>query len=218
MRLATAPEGVLGDREQWEKAENTLKDALTSAGLSYTTDTGGGAFYAPKIDIAVTDSLGREHQCATIQLDYQLPRAFKLQYDDAENTKQHPVMIHRAILGSLERFVAILTEHTAGKWPLWMSPRQAIVCTVADRHLPQATDVVNLLRSNDFYVDLDASAERIPRKIRDAQALQYNYMIVIGDREVEQKRIAVRARDGTQQIYSAQEFLQKFQRETAEFK
>eukprot|EP00698_Gefionella_okellyi_P003009 TRINITY_DN12838_c0_g1_i1.p1 TRINITY_DN12838_c0_g1~~TRINITY_DN12838_c0_g1_i1.p1 ORF type:complete len:429 (-),score=71.44 TRINITY_DN12838_c0_g1_i1:13-1299(-) len=219
MRLSTRPAGFLGESVMWDKAELSLKQALDSLGIRYTTDEGGGAFYGPKIDIAVTDSLKREHQCATIQLDFQLPRKFDLHFTDHDGTHQPPVMIHRAILGSLERFIAVLTEHTGGRWPLWLSPRQVQVCTVADRHEPFARQITQDLHNAGFYVDLDATQERLPFKIRQSQLKQYNYIVVVGDREVENKQLAVRTRSDKQLVnMQTHELLLKLQSETAEFK
>ena len=155
------------------------------------------AFYGPKIDVVVTDAIGREHQCATIQLDFQLPQRFGLEYVDSNNNVQRPVMIHRAILGSLERMFAILCEHYGGRWPMWLSPRQIAICTVSSSHMPHGTKVYDILSENDFYVDLlETDGLTLPKMIKQAQLAQYNYILVIGDREQENGTVNVRTRDG----------------------
>ena len=148
-------------------------------GQSWTYNAGDGAFYGPKIDVVVTDAIGREHQCATIQLDFQLPQRFNLEYQDVDGSMQRPVMIHRAILGSLERMFAILCEHYNGRWPLWLSPRQVAVCPVSDAHIDHSENVLQTLHNRDFYVDLlRKDGWSLPKVIKQAQMAQYNLSLI----------------------------------------
>jgi threonyl-tRNA synthetase len=194
MTLSTRPPEYLGERATWDHAEAELKKALEAAGQAYTVSEGDGAFYGPKIDFAVTDALGRRWQCATIQLDYQLPQQFQLKYIGADNTEHRPVVIHRAIFGSFERFIALLIEHYAGAFPLWIAPVQAIVLPIADRHAEYAANVRDRLAAAGLRVELDARQEKIGYKIREAQLQKIPYMLVAGDREVAEGTIAVRSR------------------------
>jgi threonyl-tRNA synthetase len=196
MKLSTRPEQYLGERATWDHAEAALKSALANAGVAYTINEGDGAFYGPKIDFAVTDALGRKWQCATVQLDYQLPQRFKLKYIGADNTEHMPVVMHRAIFGSIERFVALLLEHYAGALPLWFAPVQAIVLPIADRHQAYAAGVRDRLAGAGLLVELDDRQEKIGYKIREAQLQKVPYMLVVGDREVEQGAVSVRSRAG----------------------
>ena len=199
MKLSTRPEQYLGEKATWDHAEAELKKALASAGQAYTVNEGDGAFYGPKIDFAVTDALGRKWQCATIQLDYQLPQRFKLKYIGADNTEHMPIVMHRAIFGSLERFIALLLEHYAGALPLWFAPVQAIVLPIADRHLAYAASVRDRLAAAGLFVELDERQEKIGYKIREAQLQKVPYMLVVGDREAEQGAVSVRTRAGGDQ-------------------
>ncbi len=194
MKLSTRPEQYLGERATWDHAESALKAALASAGVAYTINEGDGAFYGPKIDFAVTDALGRKWQCATVQLDYQLPQRFKLKYVGADNAEHTPVVMHRAIFGSIERFVALLLEHYAGALPLWFAPVQAVVLPIADRHQKYAAGVRDRLAAEGLFVELDDRQEKIGYKIREAQLQKVPYMLVVGDREVEQGAVSVRSR------------------------
>ena len=196
MKLSTRPEQFLGEKATWDRAESSLKAALAATGVAYTINEGDGAFYGPKIDFAVTDALGRKWQCATIQLDYQLPQRFKLKYVGADNAEHTPVVMHRAIFGSVERFVALLLEHYAGALPLWFAPVQAVVLPIADRHLEYAKGVRERLAAAGLFVELDARSEKIGYKIREAQLQKVPYMLVVGDREVEQGAVSVRSRSG----------------------
>ncbi|MSQ23339.1 MAG: threonine--tRNA ligase [Chloroflexi bacterium] len=197
MELSTRnPESYLGDLETWERAENNLRDALISNDIPYLVKEGDAAFYGPKIDIHVTDALGREWQCATIQLDYQLPERFDLTYVGDDQQRYRPVVIHRAIFGSFERFIAMLVEHYAGAFPFWIAPVQAVVLPIADRHTEHAQGVVHNLRDAGFRVELDVRRENLNHKIRDAQLQKIPYMLVIGDREAESGAAAVRTRAG----------------------
>jgi threonyl-tRNA synthetase len=195
-KLSTRPEEFLGDIETWDSAEAQLKAALERAGQAYTVNEGDGAFYGPKIDFDVTDAIGRKWQCATIQLDYQLPARFGLKYIGADNAEHMPVVIHRAIYGSFERFIAILIEHYAGAWPLWLAPVQVAVLPLADRHLPYAEGVRDQLQAAGLRVEVDGRVEKIGYKIREAQLQKIPYMLVIGDREAAEGLVAVRSRFG----------------------
>jgi threonyl-tRNA synthetase len=196
MKLSTRPTEYLGEKATWDHAEAELKRALDGAGLAYTIDEGDGAFYGPKIDFAVTDALGRKWQCATIQLDYQLPQQFALKYIGADNAEHRPVVIHRAIFGSFERFIALLIEHYAGAFPLWLAPVQVIVLPIADRHADYAASVRDRLAAAGLRVELDARQEKIGFKIREAQLQKIPYMLVTGDREAADGTIGVRSRSG----------------------
>ena len=194
MKLSTRPAEFLGTVETWNHAEADLKRALDAAGASYTINEGDGAFYGPKIDFEVTDAIGRKWQCATIQLDYMQAERFDLKYTGADNAEHRPVIIHRAIFGSFERFIALLIEHFAGGWPLWLSPVQVAVLPISDRHLDYSRTVVNRLTAAGLRVELDERTEKIGYKIREAQIQKVPYMLVIGDREVADGLIAVRSR------------------------
>jgi len=196
MTLATRPAEYLGEKATWDHAESELKKALAAAGQAYTIDEGDGAFYGPKIDFSVTDALGRKWQCATIQLDYQLPQQFELKYTGADNAEHRPVVIHRAIFGSFERFIALLIEHYAGAFPLWLAPVQAVLLPIADRHIEYADSVRARLASAGLRVELDDRQEKIGFKIREAQLKKVPYMLVVGDREAAEGTVAVRSRSG----------------------
>src|SRR5436853_2185152 len=161
------PDDHLGEVSTWEHAEAQLKTALESAGMTYTINEKDGAFYGPKIDFDVTDAIGRKWQCATIQLDYQQPENFDLKYTGADNTEHRPVVVHRAIFGSFERFIAILIEHYAGAFPVWISPVQAVVIPIADRHVDYCREVLDRLKSAGLRVELDLGADRMQAKIRN---------------------------------------------------
>ncbi len=193
-KLSTRPDVFLGEVATWDHAEAQLKTALERSGLSYTINEKDGAFYGPKIDFDVTDAIGRKWQCATIQLDYEQPQNFDLKYVGADNAEHRPVVIHRAIVGSFERFIAILVEHYAGAFPLWLAPVQAIVLPISDRHLVYAASVRDELRAAGLRAELDERQEKIGYKIREAQLQKVPYMLVVGDREQEQATVAVRGR------------------------
>ncbi|KAI5743827.1 hypothetical protein M8J77_022616 [Diaphorina citri] len=196
LRLSTRPEKYLGELEVWNKAEKQLEASLNSFGEPWTENPGDGAFYGPKIDITITDALKRPHQCATIQLDFQLPIRFNLAYVNEKGEKNRPVMIHRAILGSVERMVAILTESYAGKWPFWISPRQGIVIPVAEPFNEYADQVKNKIFAAGFMCDADLdSSDTLNKKIRNAQISQYNFIMVVGEKEKSSNTVNVRTRD-----------------------
>jgi threonyl-tRNA synthetase len=194
VKLSTRPAEFLGEVATWDHAEASLRQALEAAGQPYVVNAGDGAFYGPKLDFDITDAIGRKWQCATIQLDYQMPQRFDLKYIGADNAEHRPVVIHRAIFGSFERFIALLLENFAGAFPLWLAPVQAIVLPIADRHLPYAAGVRDRLVAAGLRVELDERQEKIGYKIREAQLQKVPYMLVVGDREVEQGAVAVRSR------------------------
>jgi len=198
-KLSTMPDEHLGEVATWVHAEAQLKAALERTRMAYTLNEKDGAFYGPKIDFDVTDAIGRKWQCATIQLDYQQPENFDLKYIGADNAEHRPVVIHRAIFGSFERFIAILIEHYAGAFPLWLAPIQAVVLPIADRHLPYAAAVRDQLKGAGLRTDLDERQEKIGYKIREAQLQKVPYMLVIGDRESAEGTVSVRTRAGGDQ-------------------
>lgn len=199
--LSTKPAQYVGDDAIWESAENTLRAALaefTGVGVAdIKVDAGGGAFYGPKIDIQLTDTYGRQHQCATIQLDFNLPSPdrFNLEYVDDKDQRHHPVIIHRAIYGSLERFIALLTEHYAGKWPFWLSPRQCIIIPISEKTIAYATSVYERIYDAGYHVDIDRSDNTLDKRIRNALTEQYNYVVVIGEKEEKAGTVNIRYRD-----------------------
>jgi threonyl-tRNA synthetase len=195
-KLSTMPDEHMGEVATWEHAEAQLKAALANAGLAYDLNEKDGAFYGPKIDFDITDAIGRKWQCATIQLDYMQPENFDLKYIGADNAEHRPVVIHRAILGSFERFIALLIEHFAGAFPLWLAPVQATVLPIADRHLAYGASVRDRLTAAGLRVALDERQEKIGYKIREAQLQKVPYMLVVGDREVETGTVSVRERSG----------------------
>lgn len=196
VKLSTRPAEYLGEIATWDHAESQLKQALQASNTPYTVNEGDGAFYGPKIDVDVTDAIGRKWQCATIQLDYQLPQQFDLKYVGADNAEHRPVVVHRAIFGSLERFIAVLIEHFAGAFPLWLSPVQMVVLPIADRHADYAKDVAARLGKAGFRVETDLRQEKIGYKIREAQLQKIPYMLVCGDREMAEGGVSVRSRSG----------------------
>src|SRR5262245_62134515 len=215
-KLSTRPAEFMGEIATWDSAESQLKTALDQAGQVYAINEGDGAFYGPKIDFDITDAIGRKWQCATIQLDYNAPERFELKYIGADNAEHRPVVIHRAIFGSFERFIAILIEHYAGAFPLWLAPVQATVLPIADRHLPYAESVRETLQAAGLRVEVDGRQEKIGFKIREAQLQKIPYMLVVGDREVETGTISVRERSGGDRgSSSVSDFLAKAHEEIA---
>jgi threonyl-tRNA synthetase len=198
-KLSTRPPEFLGEIATWDHAESQLKTALERAGQAYTINEGDGAFYGPKIDFDITDAIGRKWQCATIQLDYEQPQRFDLTYVGADNAEHRPVVVHRAIFGSLERFIALLIEHYAGAFPLWLAPEQAVVLPISDRHLDYGRTVRDRVRAAGLQVSLDERQEKIGYKIREAQLRKIPYMLVVGDKEAESQSVAVRSRSGGDQ-------------------
>jgi threonyl-tRNA synthetase len=207
-KLSTRPDEYLGEIATWDHAEDSLKRALDAAGQAYTVNEKDGAFYGPKIDFDITDAIGRKWQCATIQLDYQMPERFDLKYVGADNAVHRPIVIHRAIFGSFERFIALLIEHYAGAFPLWLAPVQVAVLPIADRHLPYAASVRDRLAAAGLRVEVDERYEKIGYKIREAQLQKIPYMLVVGDKEAADGTVSVRARAGGDKGASAlEEFL-----------
>ncbi len=196
MELATRPEKSIGSDEDWERATNALLGALKDTGRPFDINEGDGAFYGPKIDIKLRDCLDRRWQCATIQCDFTLPERFDLTYVTSEGERKRPVMVHRVILGSIERFIGVLIEHFAGNFPLWLAPVQAVVLTVTDNQIPYAQEVFKQLRAAGIRVQEDLRNEKLNFKIREAQLQKIPYMLVIGDKEVEQGTVTPRFRDG----------------------
>ena len=195
--LSTRPAKYVGDLDMWDHATESLSNALVARGLEYDIDDGGGAFYGPKIDIKITDALGRAWQCTTVQFDFNLPERFDLTFQNAEGGRSRPYMVHRAILGSLERFIGVLIEHYAGAFPLWLSPVQAVIIPIADRHIEYAEQIQNKLVNQGYRVDVDSRSERMNLKIRNAQLQKIPYMLIVGDKELEQETASVRLRSGT---------------------
>src|SRR5262245_28502678 len=195
VELSTRPEKSIGTAEQWEQAEAALRGALEAQGREYQLNPGDGAFYGPKIDFHVTDALGRSWQCGTCQVDFFMPERFDLSYTDAEDEQQRPVMIHRALLGSMERFAGILIEHHGGRFPAWLAPVQAAILPVADRHTEYGEKVAAELREAGVRVTVDRRSESVGKKIRDAELGRYPYMLVVGDREQEAGAVAVRSHE-----------------------
>ncbi|ODQ79311.1 hypothetical protein BABINDRAFT_180495 [Babjeviella inositovora NRRL Y-12698] len=208
--LSTRPEKYIGSVEEWNLAESNLKEVLETTGREWSINEGDGAFYGPKIDVLLKDHTGKEHQVATIQLDFQLPARFELKYKSSSNSMERPIMIHRAVFGSLERFLAILIDHYDGKWPFWMNPRQAIVIPVSlDKHGAFAEQVAAQLRGDivdgnintaapltghHFHVDVDTRNETVGSRTKDAIAKSYSYIVMVGDKEVESQTISMRSR------------------------
>ncbi|KAJ0667121.1 putative threonine--tRNA ligase [Helianthus annuus] len=219
LKLSTRPEKYLGDLETWDKAEKALEDALNEFGKPWKINEADGAFYGPKIDISVSDAMKRKFQCATLQLDFQLPQRFNLTYSAEDETKrERPVMIHRAILGSVERMFAILLEHYKGKWPFWLSPRQAIVCPVSDKSQDYGQQVKNQIEAAGYYVDIDSSDRTIHKKVREAQLAQYNYILVVGEEEVSNGKVSVRVRDEQEHsVKTIPDLLRHFKQEVEAF-
>jgi len=215
--LSTKPEKSVGDPAQWLDAENALEASLKRAGLPYEVDNGGGAFYGPKIDLKINDALGREWQLSTIQFDFNEPERFGLEYIGEDGQPHRPYMIHRALLGSLERFFGVLIEHYGGAFPAWLAPKQAVIIPIADRHVAFADEVAAKYRKAGLRVSVDARADRMNSKIRDAQKEKVPYMLVIGDREMEAGHVALRRRNGENPgAMSVDEFLDLARKEIAE--
>lgn len=196
LELSTKPEkDTIGTDEEWELATKGLKGALDKSGYQYRINEGDGAFYGPKIDFHIRDAINRTWQCGTIQLDMALPERFELEYTAQDGSRKRPVMLHRAIFGSIERFFGILIEHFAGKFPLWLSPLQIRIITVADRHLEYAQELVQKFRNEEFHCEVDSSHESVSKKIRNAQLTQINYILTVGDNEFEHRTVNLRTRD-----------------------
>ena len=213
IELSTMPEDHMGDEKDWEFAQDTLKEAITEMGKTYVINEGDGAFYGPKLDFHLADSLGRTWQCGTIQLDSQLPERFELEYVGADNEKHRPIMIHRVVLGSIERFIGVITEHFAGAFPTWLAPVQVKVLPITDRAAEYADQVAAKLDALGYRVETDHRSEKIGFKIRQAQLEKVPYMLVVGDKEAETGDVAVRNRHGEQTVMSFDAFAAKLRDE-----
>jgi threonyl-tRNA synthetase len=196
IHLATQPDKSVGSKTIWDKATNALKRALTSRNLEYSLDEGGGAFYGPKIDIKIKDAIGRLWQCTTIQVDFNLPERFDMNYIGKDGRKHHPIMIHRALLGSIERFFGILIEHFEGKFPLWLASTQLVILTISKTQRDYAQSIYEKLKNNGFRVKIDLRNEKIGSKIRDHTLKRIPYLIIVGDQEIKNKKISVRSLKG----------------------
>ncbi|MEJ5166190.1 MAG: threonine--tRNA ligase [Thermoanaerobaculia bacterium] len=218
--LSTMPDKAMGSKELWERAENALKEALGELSIDYKLKPKEGAFYGPKIDFTIKDSLKRDWQCGTIQLDFSLPERFELEYMEKDGRMARPVMIHRAILGSLERFMAIITENYGGNFPLWLSPRQVAVLPVSEKKFGEyAREVGEILKKEGFFVDVDLRDESLGKKIREATQLKTNYLFIVGEREEREKSVSVRTRDGKDLgSFSLKDIIEKLKNEIKEKK
>jgi threonyl-tRNA synthetase len=196
LELSTRPEKRVGEEEMWDRAEAALRRALEDKGLEYELNEGDGAFYGPKIDLHMTDSIGRSWQLGTVQLDYYMPERFDLAYTDADDVRRRPVMIHRALMGSFERFIGILIEHYAGAFPLWLAPVQVAVLPIADRHAEYARRAARDLRDAGLRVEVDERTESVGKKIAETEVRKIPYMLVLGDREQEREEVSVRRHGG----------------------
>lgn len=214
IELSTKPEDSLGSDEDWEIATDALRDAVTELGYDFEVNEGDGAFYGPKLDFHLTDCLGRTWQCGTIQLDFQLPERFELEYIGADGAKHRPIMIHRVVFGSIERFIGILTEHFAGAFPTWLAPVQVKLLPIADRHFDYLKSVKEKLESHGIRCEIDDRSEKIGFKIRAAQLEKVPYMLVAGDKDIENGTVSVRSRkDGEQGACRLDEFIENIKKE-----
>ena len=214
VELSTRPENFMGEIAQWDAATDALRQVLEEYGTEYVVNEGDGAFYGPKIDFHLVDSLGRSWQCGTLQLDFQMPERFELEYIGADGEKHRPVMIHRTVFGSMERFIGILIEHYAGAFPLWLAPVQVMVMPITDRTKDYAQNVADRLISKGYRVETDFRSEKIGYKIREAQMQKIPYMLVLGDKEAENETLSVRTRTGGDEgVMELDSFLQKLSNE-----
>ena len=217
VELSTRPENSIGSDEDWENATNALRVALDEMGLEYVVNEGDGAFYGPKIDFHLQDSIGRTWQCGTIQLDFQLPQRFEAEYTGEDGQKHRPIMIHRVVFGSIERFIGILIEHYAGKFPVWLAPVQVKVLPVSDKSLEYAKSVEAALREKGLRAETDARNEKIGYKIREAQLEKVPYMLIVGDKEREEGTVSVRMREkGDVGAMAVEEFAARVKKENDE--
>lgn len=219
VELSTRPEDSMGSDEEWNMAERSLKEALDEGGLDYKINEGDGAFYGPKIDFHIEDSLGRSWQCGTIQLDFQLPQRFELEYIGSDGGKHRPIVIHRVIFGSIERFIGILIEHFAGKFPVWLSPIQVKVLPISDSFMEYGHEVIDKLRKYGIRCEIDNRSEKIGYKIREARNERVPYMIIVGEKEKNHGNISLRSRDmGEEGSTSLEEFITRVLKEDQEKK
>ncbi|KAL0265440.1 UNVERIFIED_CONTAM: hypothetical protein PYX00_011049 [Menopon gallinae] len=197
--LSTKPQKAVGEQDKWDLATSSLKKALIHQGLDYELDEGGGAFYGPKIDLKIQDSMQREWQMSTIQFDFNLPERFNMTYIDRSGQKRRPFMIHRALLGSLERFFGVLIEHFAGAFPVWLAPVQARVVSVSEKYEDYAFEIFEFLRQKGIRVEHERSDKRLSAKIREAQEEKIPYILIVGEKEVQNRSVSLRLREGKQQ-------------------
>jgi len=216
VELSTRPEKSMGSDEDWELATNALKNALDEKGTEYKINEGDGAFYGPKIDFHIQDSIGRTWQCGTVQLDFQMPERFELEYTGPDGLKHRPIMIHRVVFGSIERFIGVLTEHFAGAYPLWLSPVQAIVLPISDKFTSYALEIYNMLAEKGIRCETDLRAEKIGYKIREARNMRIPYIIVVGEKEEETKTVSVRSRAGDEGAAGIDDVINRLLTEIAE--
>ena len=208
IELSTQPEDSMGAKEDWDIATDALRNAITELGYDYEVNEGDGAFYGPKLDFHLTDCLGRTWQCGTIQLDFQLPERFELEYTGSDGEKHRPIMIHRVVFGSIERFIGILTEHFAGAYPTWLAPVQVKMLPIADRHLDRIYEIKKQLEAAGIRVEVDDRSEKIGFKIRSAQLEKVPYMLIVGDKDIENNTVSVRSRkDGEKGAMSVESFI-----------
>jgi len=205
MEISTKPEKAIGEDEVWETATQALKEALDENGLNYGIDEGGGAFYGPKIDVKITDAIGRKWQCGTIQVDFNLPERFDVEYVAEDNTRKRPVMIHRAILGSFERFIAILTEHYAGEFPFFLAPTQVIFVPISSDHVAYAKELASKLLDAGIDSEIYDRNESLNKRIRTAEKQKVPYVVILGDQEVENRSVAIRDRRKKEQYQLTEE-------------
>jgi threonyl-tRNA synthetase len=211
--LSTRPDDFMGDIKIWDAAEESLKNAIKEQEVPLLIKEKDGAFYGPKIDYQLEDSLGRTWQCGTIQLDFQMPEVFDLHYVGDDGNQHRPVIIHRTLMGSIERFIGILMEHYAAAFPVWLSPEQVTIIPIAERHAEAAQAIAAKLQEIDVRFELDDKALSMQKKIRNAQHSKVNYMLILGDTEVESGEVNVRSRDGSTQNLSVEAFINKIQNE-----
>jgi threonyl-tRNA synthetase len=217
MEISTKPEKAIGDDEVWDMATEGLKEALKSQNLPYGIDEGGGAFYGPKIDVKITDAIGRKWQCGTIQVDFNLPQRFEMEYTDENNEKRQPVMIHRAILGSFERFIGILTEHYAGEFPAFIAPTQVIFVPISDAHSNYAKELAQKFAQKEIDCEVYDRNDSLNKRIRLAEKQRVPYVAIVGDEEIQNSTVAIRDRRKKEQYnLKADEFMLQLVKEIEE--
>ena len=217
VELSTRPEDSMGSDEDWEMATDGLRSALDEMGLDYVVNEGDGAFYGPKIDFHLVDAIGRTWQCGTIQLDFQLPQRFELEYIGADGEKHRPIMIHRVVFGSIERFIGILIEHFAGAFPTWLAPVQVKILPISDKYADYSKEVLDKLTEAGIRAEMDTRSEKIGYKIREAQTQKIPDMLVVGQKEEEEKTVSVRSRfAGDEGASSVESFIKSIQKEIEE--
>ena len=216
VELSTRPENSMGKAEDWDHATNALREALEALEVNFVVNEGDGAFYGPKIDFHIEDSIGRTWQCGTIQLDFQLPEKFELEYIGSDGEKHRPVMIHRTCFGSIERFIGVLIEHFAGAFPTWLSPVQAIILPISDKYLDYAASIAKELEASNIRVETDTRAEKIGYKIREARNRRIPYLLVVGEKEEADKTVSLRSREGDEGAVSVADFVERVVKEIKE--